>query len=203
MFTTRFARATLSLLGLFALTLWLPIAAITYLPGWHAASCDWHPRCDNYAYGHEGAQQRIVELRAFMQHRDVLPPLYWTVKEESHLAEVRGMLDTFAFAALLGALVFFHGSAAERARTARIAMLAIAACVIVLPFFGTFWRDVFHPLLFDNQGWRNYPQDTSYWVMPRVYFQYTTALVIGSATLLCALLRYQALGQARREGTLA
>ena len=34
MFTTRFARATLALAGLFAFTIWLPIAVITYLPGW-------------------------------------------------------------------------------------------------------------------------------------------------------------------------
>jgi len=54
-----------------------------------------------------------------------------------------------------------------------------------------------HPLLFDNRLWINRPEDTSWWIMPRVYFQYTTALVIGSAVLLCALARYQALRQLR------
>jgi len=198
MFTTRFARATLALAGLFAFSIWLPIAVITYLPGWHKASCEWHGRCTNYGY--DRALLRIDELRTFMQHRGELPALYWTPKELSHLGEVRGMLDHGALIALLGAAIFFHQRARERAQTARIAMLVIAAFVIVLPFFGTFWRDVFHPLLFDNQNWRTRPEDTSYWVMPRIYFQYTTALVIGVAVLLCALLRYQALGQVRKEG---
>lgn len=197
MLTTRFARATLTLLGLFAFALWLPIAAITYAPGWHKASCEWHPRCTNY--GRDNALLRIDELRIFMQHRGELPAAFWTPKEIAHLAEVRGMLDQGALFGLLGAMIFFHASARERAQSARIAMLAVAACVIVLPFFGTFWREIFHPLLFDNQLWRNRPDDTSYWVMPRVYFQYTTALVIGSATLLCALLRYQALGELRKQ----
>lgn len=197
MFTTRIARFALTLAGLLALALWLPIAAITYLPGWHAASCDWHDRCASY--GSEAAFERIDELRVFMQHRTELSPVAWTPKERAHLHEVRGMLDQAALIALLGALVFFHGTAAERARSARIVMLAVAACVIVLPFFGTFWRDVFHPLLFDNQNWRTRPADTSYWIMPRLYFMYTTALVIGTATLVCAALRYQALGELRQQ----
>lgn len=197
MLTTRIARATLALLGLFAFAIWLPVAVITYIPGWHKVSCDWHQRCENYGY--ERTMTRIDELRGFMQHRGELPVIAWTPKEISHLAEVRQMLDGAAVIALLGAAIFFHGTAQERAQTARIAMLVVAALVIVLPFFGTFWREIFHPLLFDNQNWRTRPEDTSYWVMPRIYFQYTTALVIGVATLLCASFRYQALGQLRKE----
>ncbi len=191
-------RPALAFLGLLAFTLWLPIAAAVYLPGWHAASCDWHKRCTGY--GEERARQRIDELRGFMQHRAELPAQAWTAKERAHLAEVRTLLERATLLALLGALIFFHAQARQRAAVARAAMLAVAACVIVLPFFGTFWREIFHPLLFDNLMWKNYPADTSWWVMPRLYFQYTTGMVIGVATLLCALLRYQALREARRAG---
>lgn len=197
---TRFARTLLTLAGLVAFALWLPVAVATYLPGWHAAGCDWHPRCERYDAGRaagDGAQQRIDELRRYMQHRDELSPLAWTEKERTHLAEVRTLLDRALVLALLGGLVFMHAEARDRARVARWAMLGAAAGVIVLPFFGTFWRDVFHPLLFDNRLWVNRPEDTSWWIMPRVYFQYTTALVIGSAVLVCALARYQALRQLR------
>lgn len=196
MTTTSFARALLTSLGLLAIVLWLPVAAVTYLPGWHAASCDWHERCDRY--GRTTALERIDELRLHMQHRGELSPINWTAKEIAHLGEVRTLLDRAAVLALLGALVFAHADAAQRARAARQVMLVAAACVIVLPFFGTFWKEIFHPLLFDNTLWKNRPADTSWWIMPRIYFQYTTALVIGSATLLCALLRYQVLGQLRR-----
>ena len=188
---TRFARELLTFAGLLVFVLWLPVAAVSYLPGWHEASCDWHDRCDRY--GRAAALQRIGELRAFQQHRtDALPMGLWTEKERSHLAEVRSLLDRCALLAMLGALVFFHAEPASRARAARTVMLAAAAGVIVLPFFGTFWREFFHPLLFDNVNWKNYPQDTSWWIMPRLYFQYTTGLVIGVAVLCCALLRYQA-----------
>lgn len=194
------AQRLLSFIGLLAFAVWLPVAAITYLPGWHAASCQWHERCGKYDEGRaagDGAQQRIRELRHFMQHHRELEPLQWTDKERAHLAEVRAMLDKLLVIALLGALVFMHAGARDRARVARWAMLGAAACVVVLPFFGTFWKDVFHPLLFSNRLWLNKPADTSWWIMPRIYFNYTTAMVIGVAVLSCALARYQALRQLR------
>lgn len=180
-------------IGLILFALWLPIATVTWLPGWHEASCDWHPRCEQY--GRASAELRITELRAFQQGRAELDPARWTEKERTHLAEVRRILVFFTAFALAGGALLLRADAARRAQAARWAMLFAAACVIVLPFFASFWRDVFHPLLFSNQLWLNEPADTSWWVMPRLYFQYTTALVIGVATLLCALVRAQAMRQ--------
>lgn len=188
-------RTTLAFLGLLLLVVWLPIAAVTYLPGWHAASCNWQPRCDDY--GRASALQRIDELRHFMQHRGQLSNFAWTEKETTHLTEVRGMLEKLATFALLGGLIFAHTEREKRARLARWAMLCAASGIIVLPFFGTFWKEIFHPLLFDNALWSNTPADTSWWIMPRVYFHYTTGLVIGTATLLCALLRLQAMQKSK------
>ncbi|MFZ5756637.1 MAG: DUF1461 domain-containing protein [Pseudomonadota bacterium] len=197
MSTAQPARTLLALTGLLIFSLWLPIAAITYLPGWHTLSCQWHERCADYdiSNGDGAAQERITELRHFMQHRGTLSAFDWTRKERAHLAEVRTLLDRLLVLAMLGALVFLHADAATRARVALWSMLGVAACIAVLPFFTTFWREVFHPLLFDNNNWRNYPEDTSWSIMPRLYFKYTTALVIGSAVTLCAL----AFWRARRE----
>lgn len=200
MFATRLARTVLTLAGLVAFALWLPIATVAYVPGWHSAGCHWHARCAGYDDGRapdDGAQQRITELRHYMQHRGELPAQAWTAKESAHLAEVRGMLDRAALLALLGVLVFLHADAREQARAALRAMVGIGACALVLPFFGNFWRDVFHPLLFSNRLWLNTPADTSWWLMPRIYFEYTTALVIAGAVVLCALARWQALRRAR------
>lgn len=200
MYAIRYARSLLGLCGLIAFAVWLPIAVASYVPGWHAASCDWHARCARYDAGRDannGAQQRIAELRTFMQHRGELAANSWTSKERAHLTEVRTMLDRLLVVALLGALVFAHMSVQERARSAGRAMIGIAACLVVLPFFGVFWRDVFHPLLFSNRLWVNHANDTSWWIMPRLYFQYTTALVVVSAVVICGLARYQALRQLR------
>lgn len=190
---TSAARAFLTWLGLVLFALWLPVAVVAWLPGWHESSCDWHDRCARY--GLDNARERISELRSFLQGRNELDATRWTEKERTHLTEARRLLADFSVLALLGALIFAHADAALRARTARWAILFSAACVIVLPFFGSFWREVFHPLLFRNALWLNEPPDTSWWIMPRIYFHYTTALVIGVATLLCALVRAQAMRQ--------
>lgn len=193
MLFTRHARTLLAWLGLVFFSIWLPVAVVAWVPGWHEASCDWHDRCAQY--GLDDARDRISELRGFLQWRNELDATRWTEKERTHLAEVRSILGTFSVLALLGALVFIHTDPMQRARTARWAMLLAAVCVIVLPFFGSFWRDIFHPLLFRNTLWLNEPTDTSWWIMPRIYFHYTTALVIGVATLFCALVRTQAMRQ--------
>ena len=58
------------------------------------------------------------------------------------------------------------------------AIVIIALLALIIPFFGTFWRDVFHPLLFDNDLWMNNKYDLSYYIMPRVFFKYTVALLV-------------------------
>jgi hypothetical protein len=183
-------RLLLALAAIVCLTLWIPTATVAWLPGWHEFHCERLVRCHEQ-YGLERAQPRIDELRVFLRHgSNGLPAEHWTAKERTHLAEVRVLLDRWTVFAALALLVLLHEPAARRARAARIAMLGIAACVVVLPFFTSFWREVFHPLLFDNDLWRNTPADTSFWIMPRDYFRYTVALVIGSAVLLTALLRW-------------
>lgn len=187
---TRLSRATLAIAALLCFALWAPVAVVAYVPGWHEASCDWHDHCDRF--GRAQSLTCIGELRAFLQHRGELANAGWSAKEKAHLAEVRGMLDRWAILAALSLLVWAHADARERLRAARWTLLGIASCVIVLPFFGTFWREVFHPLLFDNRNWLNNPSDVSWWIMPRLYFQYTTGLVIGVAVMIAALARLAA-----------
>ncbi len=69
----------------------------------------------------------------------------------------------------------------DRKRVARYALInaaIILSLLLVLPFFTTFWRDVFHPLLFKNNLWINNRYDLSFYIMPRQFFKYTVALLV-------------------------
>ena len=41
---------------------------------------------------------------------------------------------------------------------------------MLIPFFKSFWMDVFHPLLFDNELWRTNRSDVSWYLMPKAFF---------------------------------
>lgn len=142
-------------------------------------NCEWHGRCQ--VVGIDRAESGINELAAFFRHQGELES-FLTVKEKLHLKEVRGIFDKMFFIGLLsiGIIALTY----KRKQVSRFAIInaAIIICLlIVLPFFGTFWRDIFHPLLFDNDLWQNNKYDLSFYIMPRVFFKYTVALLI----LLC------------------
>ena len=69
----------------------------------------------------------------------------------------------------------------DRKKIGRFAIInaaIILSLLLVLPFFTTFWRDVFHPLLFKNNLWINNRYDLSFYIMPRQFFKYTVALLV-------------------------
>ena len=172
--------------SLFYLTFYIPMTLTFYSPGWMKLNCRWHERCE--AIGAENAYKGMDELAAYFRHQGGLDS-FWTKKEKLHLEEVRGMFDTMFVAGI--AAVVLLALTFERRRAARFALVnaAIILCLlIVLPFFGTFWRDVFHPLLFDNQMWLNTRADLSFYLMPRQFFKYTVALLILSSVALNAVI---------------
>ncbi len=147
-----------------------------YAPQWMKLNCEWHERCQ--AIGFDKAYNGIDELASFFRHSGGLES-FWTQKEKLHLTEVRGMFDKMlagGAAALILLLLTY-----DRKRASRYALVnaAIILCLLlVLPFFTTFWRDVFHPLLFKNNLWMNNRFDLSFYIMPRQFFKYTVALLV-------------------------
>lgn len=139
-------------------------------------NCNWHERCG--IIGYDNAYRGIDELASYFRHRGGLES-FWTAKERTHLKEVRGIFDWMlaAGAAALILLVLTY----DRKRVARYALInaaIILSLLLVLPFFTTFWRDVFHPLLFKNNLWINNRYDLSFYIMPRQFFKYTVALLV-------------------------
>lgn len=169
-------------ISLFYLTFYLPMAATFYLPYWMELNCNFHDRCE--AVGQEQASRGIGELSAFFRHQSGLDSFY-TEKEKLHLEEVRGIFDNLFIAAVASLILLLLTF--ERKRASRFALvnsLLILSLLLVLPFFGTFWRDIFHPLLFDNNLWMNNRYDLSFYIMPRVFFKYT----VGLLSLACFLI---------------
>ena len=140
----------------------------------------------------------INELSAYFRHQGELESFY-TGKEKLHLKEVRGMFDKLLIAgisALILLVLTFNPKSASR--FALINAIIILSLLLALPFFGTFWRDVFHPLLFDNDLWMNNRYDLSFYIMPRQFFKYTVAMLSG----LCFLTNIAIwLGLRKKSGT--
>ncbi len=124
----------------------------------------------------ESAADNLV---SFLLHREQLSD-QWRENEKIHLKEVRPMLDITFIAALLAlmALIMFRGRISGFYKFAAVNLLVVLCLFIVLPNFKTFWRDIFHPLLFDNDLWKLTNRDTLYYIMPRVYFKITTAVIL-------------------------
>ena len=169
-------KGTLLFISLFYLTFYIPMSLTFYAPQWMKLNCEWHERCKTI--GFDKAYRGIDELASFFRHSGELES-FWTQKEKLHLKEVRGMFDKMlivgACALLLLLLTY------DRKRASRYALInaaIILSLLLVLPFFTTFWRDVFHPLLFKNNLWINNRYDLSFYIMPRQFFKYTVALLV-------------------------
>ncbi|MEA3411352.1 MAG: DUF1461 domain-containing protein [Pseudomonadota bacterium] len=182
-------RERLRQVGLFAsllyLTIWLPLAAVIYLPFWYHASCAWNGRCAVVGEGVVSAG--VAELTAYFRHQGELVTR-WSAKEKKHLTEVREIYDRMFFAAIVAIIVLVVTADCRAMRRYGLFNTAIVvSLVVVLPFFKTFWMDVFHPLLFDNELWRTNPSDLTWYLTPRTYFKYTIILLIALTVLLNGL----------------
>lgn len=165
-------------LSLTYLTVYLPVMTVIYSPFWYKINCDFHGRCS--VVGEEKATQGIGELVSYFRHsRNELPSSFWSIKEKKHLEDVRGMIDIMTILCVPFLLMFVFSF--DRVRVSRFSLVNMAmvcSLLLVLPFFKYFWRHVFHPLLFSNRNWLNTPLDFSYYILPRVFFQYTVIFIV-------------------------
>ena len=168
--------------SLFYLTFYIPMAFTVYSPVWMKYNCDYHKRCE--VVGLKESYEAISELSAFFMHRGGLESFY-TEKEKLHLTEVRGIFDYLFFAAI--AAVIMLALTFDRKRVSRFALVnavLILSLLLIQPFFVTFWRDIFHPIMFKNDLWMNNQYDLSFYIMPRQFFKHTVALL----TVVCFLI---------------
>ena len=169
-------------ISLFYLTVYIPLGLMIYFPQWYELNCNWHNRCK--ILGYDRSLKAIGELTDFFRHRGKLATR-WTMKEKLHLAEVRGMFDKMFFGALVSVALLFWTF--DRKRVPRYAFangLIILSLILILPFFTRFWVEVFHPLLFDNDLWKNNPLDVSWYIMPRQFFKYSTVFLVAVCFLI-------------------
>lgn len=176
-------RRAVIFLSFFYMAFYLPLALIIYTPYWHLCFSRFNPRIA--VIGPQTAEQGVRELSAYLRHQKPMTHPRWTLKERRHLKEVRAIMDLllwFGAAALL--MLFPPGNRKHCGRYAKINIIIAISAICILPFFKFFWRHLFHPAMFDNNLWMNTPKDFSFWIMPRIYFQYTTALLIAGSVFL-------------------
>lgn len=163
-------------------TFFLPISFSTYNPNYFKFMCNFHERCERK--GIEKTHSAIDQLTGYFLHQNNLDTR-WTKKEKLHLKEVRVMFDQLVKTFLIMFLIMILTFNLKRLKKfSLINFFLIISLLLVLPFFKTFWRDIFHPLLFDNNLWINNRFDFSYWIMPRKFFQITVAFVITTSAMI-------------------
>lgn len=173
---------TLFGISLFYLGLYIPVTLMTYFPQWYTFNCKLHPRCNNIGY--PLAQKYIDELTGFFLHKNDLTG-DWTAKEKLHLAEVRDILDVLSMMAIICiVLLIFLFNRAAISKCARVNTIIILSLLLLLPFFKTFWLKIFHPLLFDNNLWKNNYLDCSYYIIPRAFFKHSIIFLVAFSSIL-------------------
>lgn len=168
--------------SLFYLTVYLPIVLMTYFTWWYTFNCQFHRRCT--IIGYSNALRYIGELTDFFLHKNSLGA-GWTAKEKLHLVEVRDILDALALIAVLCiVLLVFTFDRSKISTYALVNLVIVLLISLSLPFFKTFWTEIFHPLLFDNDLWKNNYLDRSFYLMPRIFFKHSMIFLISVLSLL-------------------
>ena len=170
-------------LSLFYFTFYLPMSFTTYNSWWYKSMCSYHYRCERF--GADDINLKIDELTDYFLHKaDSLDK--WTKKEKFHLEEVRNILDRmFIIAAVSLIFLIINYKRTRNLKSFSKINLALVVCFfIIFPFFKTFWREIFHPIFFDNDLWKNTKLDVSYYIMPRTFFKITVGFIFTSWLLI-------------------
>lgn len=181
-----FFKISLSITQFFALlllTFYLPLAALVYAgTHWYSFNCQFHQRCETF--GEDKIAKASIEITQFFRHETKDLQGVWTQKERQHLQEVRTMYDILFISALFAIVILLLDLQAVRiSRFALINLGIFLLFTLIIPFFSFFWKEVFHPLFFDNNLWYNTKAETSYYLMPNLFFR-NSIIVILTITLL-------------------
>ncbi|GAA5214727.1 DUF1461 domain-containing protein [Corallincola platygyrae] len=174
-------RTALLAVALFYATFYPALASVIYTPNSYHTACNFHGRCK--ARSPAWLESRITELVEFWRHDRQKLGRKWTNKEKRHLLEVRGIYDRMVWGfpvALLLLLAFANKDCTRKA--AKFNTLFVVSLLLVIPVFNTFWKEVFHPLIFDNLMWKNNRADSSWYFMPKTFFRISTIYIISVTT---------------------
>ena len=164
-------------------SLYLPVMSLAYTGSWsYTLNCTFHERCQ--MKGMEHVERYSDNLTGFFRHQQTLKGT-WTQKERYHLAEVRAIYDWLlpAFGLAL-VIIFITGCHINREKVAIANMAILVLSLLVLPWFGLFWGEGFHGLLFDNLAWKNTTEEVSWYITPRIYFRNAMIYIVAWALLI-------------------
>ncbi len=168
------------------LVLYIPIAFMAYCSSWYRFNCSFHTRCQ--LIGYSNTSKYINELTAFLRHSNDLPG-HWSEKEKKHLSEVRDIFDFLTVSALIFEIILIfilikYATNLKFSYFTAANQVIIVSMTAIIPFFYTFWADIFHPLLFDNDLWIITYTDRSYYIMPGIFFKNSFICLIMASTVL-------------------
>lgn len=177
--TKKVLRTPVLAVSLFYLSIYIPLLLLLFFSPWYSFSCNFHERCERF--GCERTEQGIVELTRFFRHQGDLTASFWSAKEKTHMDEVRGISDkAFALALFMACALALSFKPGLASRPAVVNGFVILAFLAVIPVFSPFWMK-FHMMFFDNQTWFMTRKDFSWYLLNRVFFAHTIAVIIGCA----------------------
>ncbi len=179
--------------SLFAISLYLPLFFFIYSPRYHFNQLQEIKRIERI--GQDKAVKAVEELYGFFRHENSLTLKEWSKKELQHLKEVRRLFNFLGLFFLFS--ILFLSLAGKKINISRISlwngMGLLLLGILLSVHFVFFWKHIFHPLLFENNLWRNTPDDLSYYLMPRSFFKKISLWIcffsLGFHFLLCLFFR--------------
>ena len=164
-------------------SLYLPVMSLVYSGSWsYTLNCTFHQRCEMKGMKH--IERYADNLTGFFRHQNTLKGT-WTQKERYHLAQVRGIYDwLLPVLGLALVIIFITGRRANREKAAIVNTAVLSLPLLVLPWFGVFWKEGFHGILFDNLAWKNTTEEVSWYLTPRIYFRNAMIYIVCWALLI-------------------
>lgn len=179
--------------SLLTVSLYFPLFFFIYSPSYHLSKLPEIKRIERI--GQDKAVKAVEELYGFFRHENRLTLKDWSEKELLHLKEVRRLFDLLGLVFLFS--ILFLALAGKNMNIAGISfwngMGLLLLGILLSVHFAFFWKQIFHPLLFENSLWRNTPEDLSYYLMPRSFFKRISLWIcffsLGFHFLLCLFFR--------------
>lgn len=173
-------------LSLLLFSISLPITTLAVTPSWYYINYD---QQNTYEYVREQtATYTTEELIGFYLFKND-PPITLSEKEQRHFKEVRtyfvALFITMCIS-LVAVLKLWPKVKKTIPAITNIVLIALSSSAFIN--FRYFWDNIFHPLIFNNDYWINYPHEISFYLFQPEVFFVNSAIAVISITVIINLL---------------
>jgi len=109
----------------------------------------------------------------------------WTKKEKLHFSEVRDLYKYLTIILIICSILIVALYNKELVKKyTKINAVIILSLLLIIPIFATFWDNIFHIILFNNNYWITYPNELSFYLFEYEFFKNSLIAIIFISTTL-------------------